>query len=50
MSDPLLTENEAPVQTKAEKTGVGPMVSTFVVVILIVLGGIYFFVSKIHTL
>lgn len=48
MTEPLL--NEDVVTSKVEKTGVGPIVSTIVVVILIVIGGIYFFIHQANKL
>ncbi len=46
MSEPLLNDESVSGQSKVEKTGVGPIVSTFVVVILLVIGGIYFFIHR----
>ena len=45
MDDPLIDQtNER--QNTAERSGVGPIVGTIIVVMLIVIGGLYFFIKQ----
>jgi hypothetical protein len=44
--DESLTTKTNEGQDAPEKSGVGPMVGTIVVVVLIVLGGLYFFIKQ----
>ncbi|HEY5383571.1 MAG TPA: hypothetical protein VIJ88_03395 [Candidatus Paceibacterota bacterium] len=44
--DELLIDQTNERQDAAERSGVGPIVGTIIVVMLIVLGGLYFFINQ----